>query len=141
MPACLSVLRRLTQRHTLRLVSLCWQVNASPGRGVKEHQALSSNRGLLHRGRFVFFLARLLAPAASTPRVRVNTSASSIYFHCLHSARQISLFIQTHTHTKKWQINPGPGLAAFSHTHRKFPHAKCTPFCIHNNKQQLELKQ
>lgn len=41
--------------------------------------------------------------ATSTPRVRVNTSAGSIYFHCLHSAQQINLFIQTHT--EKWLIN------------------------------------
>ncbi len=68
------------------------------------------NRGLL-QGLFVFFLAPVCIQAASTPRVRVNTSAGSIYFHCLHSVKEINLFIQTHTEKNGW-LMPAPGLVS-----------------------------
>ncbi len=81
---------------TLSFLTVCWQVSISPGWGVKEPQ-VPPCRGLLHQGRFVFFLAPVCIQTASTPKVRVNTSADSIYFHCLHSVQQINLFIQTLT--------------------------------------------
>lgn len=90
-----------------------------------QRKAPYRNRGLLHQGHFVFFLASLCVLAASTPRVRVNTSAGSIYFHCLHSVKQINLFIQTRT--EKWLINAHarPCFFAFTRwkmsTHQAWP--------------------
>lgn len=90
-----------------------------------QRKAPCRNRGLLHQGHFVFFLASLCVLVASTPRVRVNTSAGSIYFHCLHSVKQINLFIQTRT--EKWLINASarPCFFAFTRwkmsTHQAWP--------------------